>query len=367
MIYLTGIELKDEGTGVARKILEQIRIFNVFGMKCSLCKWAYYQDNNFITKIKKRFPWVNLHKHWNYVDIENENFVYIRHPGEWDSFAVEFFKKIKKSNPAIKIVLELPTYPYDSELSKSWKNWPLFLKDKYSRRHLHKFIDRIATLTNDREIFGIPTLKIGNGINVEKIRPRKVSETTEVHAIAVANFKWWHGYERFIEGLKSYYAGNPDRKVYFHMVGHGSEFECYQKMIAEYGLKDYVILYDQQTGNALDDIYDKCNLGIASLGCYRKGMNETQELKSREYLAKGLPFVTSVKISDIPDGDKDSIYLQVANDDSAIDIEAVINFHDRIYTEETEKVNNRLRQFAKDHFSMEAAMKEVIDYFKKDE
>lgn len=364
-LYVTEKDINDIGKGVTNKIESQLDVFR----EANICFERYVlplMDNrNRLYKIYRRLPFVNTHKKWNIEDFKDVSYIYMRRLGTWDGYAVKFLKKVKKENHTCKIVYELPTYPYDGEIVKRWYNWSLFIKDLYYRKHIHRFIDRIATLTDDKEIFGIPTLKIGNGIDVDKIRLRKVRETEEINAIAVANFEWWHGYDRFIEGLRLYYTSNPSRTIYFHMVGHGSEFVRYQKMIADYGVGDYVILYDQQTGDALDDIYDKCNLGIASLGCYRKGMNETQELKSREYLAKGLPFVASVKISDIPDGDKDSIYLQVPNDDSPIDINSVIKFYDRIYMEGADNVNNRLRQFAQDHFSMEAAMKEVIDYFKE--
>lgn len=365
MIYIIGKKLEEDSVGVVNKIYGQNRAFFNCGLECNIYTMPYYEKRGFFTKFSMRLMGINLHRHWRMEDLLAEDCIYIRRAGIWDRFAIKFFSELKDKKTKLKIVYEIPTYPYDGEIKKHWYNYPLLWKDKYNRRHLHKFIDRIATLTDDKEIFGIPTLKIGNGIDVDKIRPRKVRDTEDVHAIAVANFEWWHGYDRFIEGLKAYYATNPSRKIYFHMVGHGSEFVRYQKMIADYGLGDYVIMYDKQTGDALDDIYDKCNLGIASLGCYRKGMNETQELKSREYLAKGLPFVASVKISDIPDGDKDSIYLQVPNDDSPIDINSVIKFYDRIYMEGADNVNIRLRQFAQDHFSMEAAMKEVIDYFKE--
>lgn len=365
MKYIIGDDLSHASSGVAKKILSQMKILSSEVECCSSYVLPYTTNNKITTKVKKRLPFFNLHTHWSLEDLVHEQYIYIRPVGEWDGGSVRFFEQLKNSNPHLKIVCELPSYPYDGEIKRHWWNYPLFLKDKFNRRHIHRFIDRIATLTNDKEIFGIPTLKIGNGIDVDKICPRKVRETVEIHAIAVANFEWWHGYDRFLEGLKVYYAGSPTRKVIVHLVGRGSEFGRYQKMVADYGLGDYVILHGQQTGEALDAIYDQCNLGIASLGCYRKGMNETQELKSREYLAKGLPFIGSVKITDIPDADKDNIYLQVPNDDSPIDIEAVLNFYDRIYSEGAEQVNTRLRQFAQDHFSMEAAMKEVIDFFKE--
>lgn len=364
MLYVVGTNPKEYSLGVAKKVCEQIKVFNKYKLNCELFTMSFYSRNDAFTKIAYRFPFFNAHKKWNIDDLRYHDCLYIRRLGPWDEPAVRFFRQLKKDNPCLKIVYELPTYPYEGEFKSKIHLWPLLIKDRWNRRYIYKFIDRIATLTDDNEIFGVPTLKIGNGIDLEQVRLRKVRETKDIHAIAVANFEWWHGYDRFIEGLKSYYTSNPCRKIYFHMVGHGSEFERYQRMVVEYGLRDYVILHDQQTGEALDDIYDKCNLGIASLGCYRKGMNETQELKSREYVVKGLPFVASVKISDISAGDKESIYLQVPNDNSPVDIEEVINFYDRTYIEGADNVNNRLRQFAKDHFSMEVAMKEVIDYFK---
>lgn len=368
MLYIINCELEKNGPGISRKIEEQVNVFNKAGLNCSLYTMPYYENEESIkTKIIKRLPFsFNLHKHWEIDDIKNEDVLYIRRLGIWDREAVRFFQTLKKSNPQMKIVLEISTYPYDGETKRNWKGYPLLWKDIYNRRHIYTFVDRIATLSDDKEIFGIPTVAIGNGIDIDKIRPREIIVRNEdtIHCIAVALFEWWHGYDRFIEGMKSYYASNPRRKVIFHLVGNGREFLRYQKMVADYGLGDYVILHGQQTGEALDAIYDQCNLGIASLGCYRKGLNGTQELKSREYLAKGLPFIGSVKITDIPEVDRDNIYLQVPNNDSPVDIKAVLNFYDRIYSESAEQVNNRLRQFAKDHFSMEVAMKEVIDFFK---
>ncbi len=366
MLYVAGADLKNIGSGVEKKIISQIEVFSLNLESCRFYCMPYVNENNTVNKILRRIPLINTHKKWQFNDFINEKYIYIRNLGPWDHYAVTFFSKLKEVNPNLLIVYELPTYPYDGELAKSWEGWPLLLKDKWNRHHLHKFIDRIATLTDDKEIFGVPTLKIGNGVDVDKIRPRQVQDTDVVHAIAVANFEWWHGYDRFLDGLKSYYADNPLRKVIFHLVGHGSEFGRYQKLVNEYGLGDYVILHDQQTDEALDAIYDQCNLGIASLGFHRTGLTEGAPLKTREYLAKGLPFILGAKVSDISDADKDNIYLQVPNDDSTIDIGAVLNFYDRIYSEGAEQVNIRLRQFAKEHFSMEVAMKEVIDFFKND-
>lgn len=364
MLYIVGIPIEEiKSIGVRSKINSQVDAFNRAGMGCKIVVLNLDDENNWKTKIKRIIPFINMRKKWSIEEMVDQDYIYIRKGWESDRYANKFYTKLKKLNPKLKIVYEVPTYPYDAELSDSWKGRILLLKDRWYRRQFPSFIDRIATLTDDKEIFGVPTLKICNGIDLEKIRPRNVRDLPDIHAIAVANFEWWHGYDRFLEGMKVYYAANPLRKIIFHLVGYGNELDRYQKMVEDYGLGEYVILHGRQTGEALDAIYDQCNLGIASLGCYRKGMNETQELKSREYLAKGVPFVSGVKITDIPDVDKDNIYLQVPNNDSPVNIEMVLNFYDRIYREGADQVSMRLRQFAKDHFSMEVAMKEVIDFF----
>lgn len=366
MKYIIGKSLENFGAGSARKIREQIDAFNASGLNCELYVLPFYNyGTGRVARFFRRLPCINLHKHWRISDLVNEDYFYIRSAGGWDGYAVKFFEQLKLKNPRIKIVYEIPTYPYDGELAKSWKTLPILWKDKWNRRYLHKFIDRIATLTDDKKIFGVPTLRFSNGLDIDKVSPRNLQEAEEIHVIAVSNCEWWHGYDRFIEGLRLYYEGNPQRKIVFHLVGQGNESDRYKKMVQDYGLEEYVIMHGKKTGEALDTIYDQCNLGIASLGCYRKGMYETQELKSREYVAKGLPFVSSVRIGDISNEDKDNIYLQVSNDDSPVNIENVLNFYDHIYSEDVAQVDTRLRQFAKDHFSMEVAMKDVIDFFKE--
>ena len=368
MKYVISQGLESFGAGSARKIIEQVAAFRASGLKCEIFVLPFYgASNRFLGKCLRRLPFVNLHKHWRVSDLVNEDYLYIRRLGEWDASSIRFFERLKANNSHLKIVYEIPTYPYDDEVKISLTEWPLLLKDKWNRCNIHHIVDRIATLTADDEIFGVPTLKIGNGLDVDKLRPRKPCENADVHAIAVSNCELWHGYDRFIEGLRAYYAARPKRKFFFHIVGQGKEYTRYQKMVQDYGLSEYVIMYGKQTGEALDNIYDQCNLAIASLGGYRRGLDETKELKTREYVAKGLPFISSVVISDISQSDKDNIYLQVSNNDLPIDIQEVLSFYDRIYTEHVECVNQRLRHFAKEHFSMEVAMKEVISYFKEDD
>ena len=372
MLYINCLDLKDyNNSGVTRKINGQIDSFNHAGLNC-----AYYHlpsevnRNSIMDMIKRRLPYINIHTHWNLTNVLlNEKTIYIRQYIPLDMYIVDFFIKLKRRNPDCKIVWELPTYPYDEELRKIAKHVPFYIKDKYNRRKLNWFVDRIATLTNVNEIFGIKTVHIQNGADFRnytiKHAIKHISDV--INMIAVSTCWWWHGYDRFIEGLGNYYANGGKRNIVFHLVGDGTELSKYRELTAKYELDSHVIFHGMQSGGALDEVYDQCSLGIGSLGAYRKGLNDTAELKTREYLAKGIAFICSAHILDIDSADEKDIYLRVPNNDSPIDIPSILAFYDRIYQEPETQVIARLRKYAEDHFSMDAAMKEVIDYFKSEE
>lgn len=115
----------------------------------------------------------------------------------------------------------------------------------------------------------------------------------------------------------------------------------------------------------MDAIYNKCSMALASLGLHRIGLSIASTLKTREYLAKGIPFVYSGEI-DVFREDPVDFCFQVPADESPIDIEKLVAFHDRLYAREPEDdLIARIRSYAESHVGMNAAMKNVIDYIKE--
>ena len=140
----------------------------------------------------------------------------------------------------------------------------------------------------------------------------------------------------------------------------------YEKFVEVNNLQEYVIFHGQQTGELLDGIYNQCTLAIASLGLHRIGGTLGSFLKTREYLAKGLPMITGCDI-DILDKEKFPYFLQFPSDESPIDIEKVIEFHDSVYLESgktQEEIVDEIRDFAYRTCDMSVAMKPIIDYIK---
>lgn len=368
--YVTHEILNDRnGThGVARKIITQIDSMCLSGFDCEYYYLPFVLHESLITKIKRRIPYMNVHRHWRIDErLESANGLYIRRLGEIDAYVIDFLHNIRKRNPQIRIVWEIPTYPYDKEITTKLRDYPVYWKDLYGRKKLHHVVDRIATLTKDEKIFGINTLHIDNGFDFSHSRTRSLKQIEKrniIHCIAVAGMAFWHGYDRFIEGLHNYYTQGGSRNIAIHFVGDGPEIPKYRNYVSKYKLEEHVIFHGVQYGEALDAIYDQCTLGIASLGWFRSGIKEAMPIKTREYMAKGIPFISSVRISDISEQDAKDIYLKVPNDESPVDIPNVLAFYDRIYSSSEADVIRRIRRYAEENFSMEKAMKNVIDYFK---
>lgn len=188
------------------KIRNQIKAFRQYGLEVLELTLPY--SKNPLLRILYRFPFYNGYPIWKYdKSMAETDFIYLRRPFVMTGYMRNVLKQIKENNPKIKIILELPTYPYDQEIAHFKLSKPFLLRDRYNRNRLKGVVDRIATLSEDKEIFGIPTIKIINGIDVSAVKPRVVSERKEdeIHLCAVALFKEWHAYERLLLGMADYY------------------------------------------------------------------------------------------------------------------------------------------------------------------
>ena len=194
---------------------------------------------------------------------------------------------------------------------------------------MHPYVYRIATYSRDKIIFNIPTIEVKNGIDFDMVTVRMPEEGGDViHMLAVAGFTKAHGYDRMLVGLGKYYQNGGTRKVVFHLVGAGEPENQYRNIVQKYRIEEHCVFHGVKRGQELDQVYNYCDLGVESLGDFRNGIKISSSLKSREYVAKGLPFITACK-SDIFEGEE--YILQIPADESPVNISDVVNFYDRLY------------------------------------
>ncbi|MCC8170405.1 MAG: glycosyltransferase, partial [Parabacteroides sp.] len=186
-------------------------------------------------------------------------------------------------------------------------------------------------------------------------------QANPVNLLVVAMVAKWHGIDRVINGLKLYYRNVPETDVLLHIVGEGPAIPALKKLVQINHLEDKVIFYGIVKGEQLDAIFDKADMGIASLGCHRKRIFTASDLKSREYSIRGLPFVVSVNLRDYPSGFPYVKYFPT--DDSPIDIKEVVNFYNQL--QEQENYSEHLRNWAKNNLSWTRKMQPVIEKIKQ--
>lgn len=327
----------DPNNGISKKISYQVEALAQCGMEVHLC----YMDEKdtkkriidqeviadygkgFLSKIRKRTEFSSISK---YVKDHHIDLVYIRSNHNANLFTINMVRKMKKYGA--KVVMEIPTYPYDNEYKAQGISQQIF-QDKIFRNILAKQLDAIVTFSDYDFIFGQRTIKISNGIDFDSVKMKTTINDTskELNLIGVAEIHEWHGFDRLVKGLAEYYSKPQDYLVKFHVVGYffSKEIEEEFKMIiSENRMEDYVILYGKKHGTELDQIFEECDFGVGSLGRHRVGIDKIKTLKNREYAARGIPFIYSETDSDF---DKKPYVLKAPANENQIDINSIVIFY----------------------------------------
>lgn len=363
--YGTTTEFK----GVHKKIDNQVKVLNSVG-NCQKIVIPR-EKKNVVKSIMWRMPFGSFGRKYGYAfDQIRQNgepdFLYIRFVF-LDRKFIGFLKALRERYAAAKIMMEIPTYPYKGELLHNITMFPFYFKDIFYRGQLKRYVDRIVMHTDDKQIYGISTIHITNGIIVDDIPmvcSSAESEERGINLIAVALMQRAHGYERCIRGLAEYYRKNPSRRVEIHLVGEGAEKDYYQDLVSQYRLENYVFFYGSKSGKELDQIYNKADMGLGVFGLYKNKMNTVSSLKCVEYLAKGLPVISGC-VEDIMKCKGGEKFFKIfPNDESVIDMEAVISFYDSVYKNGGNKntAHEEIRDFAKQTVDMSVVMKPVVEY-----
>lgn len=358
--------------GISKKIAYQVEALRHNGIEMQIChyetsvedgtrtwmiddKVIHYFGNSIRGKLRKRMDYRFI---VDYIKQEHFDFVYWRSSHNANPFTIWFIRAIRKMG--IPVILEIPTYPYDHEYASCKAKLSLF-PHRLFRGMFCKYVNRIVTFSNDEEIFGCPTIRISNGIDFSQIplRTRLHVISKELHLVAVAEIHYWHGYDRLIEGLHRYYLSNPEYKVYFHLAGPISgEREQHEvtDAVTQYHLEEYVHLYGPLHGEALEQLFDKGDFAIGSLGRHRSGITHIKTLKNREYAARGFAFAYSECDDDF---EAMPYVLKVPADESPIDIPNLIDFC-QAQTMQPQAIRESIS-----HLSWDEQMKKVVDYLKQ--
>ena len=317
--------------------------------------------SNFLLKTlyKKLFKFKVIE---NSVNLNNYDYIILRYP-DMDFSSIYFMSKYVN-----KIVTEHHTNEL-GELETSKKNLTRILKIYIEKKFAPNFISKSKgiigvtdeirqvelTKTNDK----IPSTVISNGINVNEINftSFKFFDDKELTLIFVASsFAPWHGLDRLLEGLKHYDGQLPIR---LNLIG--SLPLIYHDQIKSISNKTVSIeILGKKYGEELDHYFRNSNIAISSLALHRNGMEEACVLKTREYIARGIPFIYAYCDSDLS-GDE-SFALLFDSNDLHIDIKKLITFSKKVSS--IKNISSQERSFAKKYLDWEIKIKQMNSFVK---
>ena len=147
-----------------------------------------------------------------------------------------------------------------------------------------------------------------------------------------------------------------------YIVGTGPEFDRYKELIEKYGLENHVFLTGYKSGDDLEKIYDKCIIGLDSMGRHRSGVLFNSSLKGKEYCAKGLMIVSGVK-TELDLDSNFQYYMRVPADDTPLDFTKIANQVQKYLScNNISDIQTKIMEYSKDNFDYSVALKPILNY-----
>ena len=337
IFFYANIQTWDKFSGIRKKVMNQIDAFKELGYEVYysgyledgigifkdnkiLLKKKYFFKNEKINHILRRYLLILLCIQFFKEQKIQFKYSYLRYH-YFDFLYLKLLKLMKKNGS--KVIIEAHSYP-TSIHGDYFK--VLTILDKIYSKKIKKYCDLIAAMTNLKKIWGINTFEIDNvaDINLKKIEMNKEKEENVI-LIAVAFEGKTHGYERIIKGLHEYYKQKRDKKVKIIFIGE--YLETTKKLVKNLNLNEFIQFLGKKNKDELIEYYNRAHIGLGAFGGYKIGISYASILKTKEYMASGLPIVTAIDEKIL----KGFRYcLKVPNSEEIIKIEKIVEFYKNI-------------------------------------
>lgn len=262
-----------------------------------------------------------------------------------------------------KVIVEFPTYPYALEIEDVCDREA----DQQYVQGISEYADLICSTCPDPKVLGVNNLFFNNKVFVNSQRLSQtssplISQDGHINLLMVANFKFWHACDRLLHGLRHYLdLPQAHKSIHLDLVGGGDELVRLKALCADLSLSEHVNFAGFVAESDLHAYFDKASIGIASLGLHRIGILQSSVLKVREYISQGLPIVMANEDSDLLDF---PWCLQIPQDESAVDLEKVIEFAH--HCDQQQGIRHNVREYARQHLSWKSFAVQLLDVISVD-
>ena len=245
-----------------------------------------------------------------------------------------FINKIFKNN---RVVMEINSedtleYKLHSQLTHMYNS----MTRSYFLKHIDAFVSVSYELQKKFEYLNKPIEVIGNGIDFKEygVETREPNKVPILVFIGTPN-QSWQGLDK-IEMMAEHF-----KEYQFYIIGSNGEDT------------QNIQYFGYLTKEESTKIINKCDVGIGTLSLYKKGLTEASPLKSRQYLACGLPLIYAYNDTDIPNNVEFGLRLE--NTENNMNYEKIDNFIQNVFN--NKNISLKARKFSE----------EILGYDKKEE
>ena len=247
---------------------------------------------------------------------------------------IPFFNRILKTNT---IVMEINS---DDISEYKLKSKFRYIYNLLTRNLILRHADAFVSVSRELEIkfkkYNKPIITIANGIDTTQYEVKKKKNDQPILVFIGSPNQAWHGLNKIIDMSKYY------KEYKFYIIGtDGNNSD---------NLKYFGYLSNKESTKLIN----KADIGIATLSLYKKNMNEASPLKTRQYLACGLPLIYAYTDTDLKEPMEFSLKLK--NKDDNIDYKKIDNFIQKVFNNTF--INQQARAFAEDFLDYEK--KEIL-------
>ncbi len=299
------------------------------------------------------------------IDLNSYDKIYLRYP-LLDFSSLSYAKKYGHKTITQHHTKEL------NEILK-YKINPLFkgmqyLLEKFLAPSFFTHISGLTAMSDDvieyevkRTEFKGKIFRFSNGIDSSRYTASPIYSDLKksLNMIFIAsNFSSWHGLDRLLSSLSNY-GGATDIKLYI-VVNLDKKHSNMINSI-EFNSNAKIMQCGKLYGKELDKIYKNIDLACDSLAMHRLEMKESSTLKSKEYIARGIPYLYSAFDMDMIEI-KEYLF-DVGYSEAEIEFEKIIDFYSEL---DKQEMQHKFKKCAENTLDWKNKVNSLVEFINKD-
>lgn len=376
LFFYSNMTIDNDSIGITKKIKSQIQAFENLGYQvyysCYYKKGVRIMHQSDIV-FEKKYSIVSpkLNRYLKRMVLLKASILFIKQNEVKFSIAYirfHFFDRLfckllstcKQLN--MRTIVEAHSYPYRLRKTSIIKKL-VYLRDYMFEFIGKKDIDVVLAITGQKEdVWGRPTLQMDNCINIQQYPLKSRSGfNSKCNMIFVAHEIPCHGIDILLLSMYKYFKNNGD-KCRFHLNLVGNMLPSTKEYIKKYKLEEFVTLHGVKVGKELDELFEHNDIGIGVLAPHRVNSKLGTGLKTKEYMARGIPFIISGNCIKYENDSRFCLMLPYGSEH--IDLDLVYKFYDEnvVKHDYREMMRNKIKDY-----TWESQYKELFNSIEIDE